>query len=77
MKILEEGKNPDLKQARCNHCRTKIEVHINELRIKLVCREEDIDGHGRYVKHYVDEVGDATCPVCAHNIRIVLQSNVG
>lgn len=75
MRIIEEGKDPDLKQVICRHCKTKVEVHMKR-DVQSARRKSidviDVDGHGRHEVRYeeVDDVTYVKCPVCKHEIIV-------
>lgn len=73
MRIISEGKDPDLQTRTCRHCTTQVEVNVKK---ELSHKEkdnsytEDIDGHGRHEVRYtkIDAVGYVKCPVCGNDI---------
>ncbi len=73
MRIVSEGKDPDLQTRTCQHCKTQVEVNVTrELRQKEKDNSysDDIDGHGRHIVHYtvIDAVSYVRCPVCGKDI---------
>lgn len=73
MRIVEEGKDPDVKTSRCKHCKTVVEANIKKELMhkeKDNSYEDDIDGHGRHIVRYtiIDAVGYVRCPVCSNDI---------